>query len=117
MKVKYVVCYEAIHEDIWLRNFIVDFNIIKSILMPLTIYYDNIIVVSFSLYNKTSIYMKHFDVKYQFVRKKIREHITYVEYVSMNRILIDPITNGIVIGMHHDHAINYDLAKPFDILG
>ena len=41
--------------------------------------------------------MKHFDVKHQFVREKIREHITCIEHISTNKMLTDPLTKGLAI--------------------
>ena len=48
MEVEYVACYEATQEAVWLKNFTFGFNLVKSILKPLTIYCDNITTMSFS---------------------------------------------------------------------
>ena len=94
MEAKYVTCYEATREVVCLRNLISGFPIVESISRPLTIYCDNTIVVIFSQNNKNSTYTKHFDVKYQFVREKIQEHITCIEHISMNKMLVNPLTKG-----------------------
>ena len=113
MEAEYVACYEATREAVWLRNLIIGFPIIESISRPLTIYCDNTAAVIFSQNNKSSARTKHFDVKYQFVREKIREHITCIEYISTKKMLADPLTKGLAVGIYHDHVINMGLAKSF----
>ena len=63
MEVEYVTCYEANHKVVWLRKFIVGFNIIERILISLTIYYNNNTFMNSFLNNKSSIHIKHFDMK------------------------------------------------------
>ena len=53
IKAKYVKCYEATCEAIWLRNMIFKFNVY---LQPLTIYCNNAVVVNFSENNKSLAY-------------------------------------------------------------
>ena len=113
MEAEYVACYEPTKEVIWLRNLISGFPIIESISRPLTIYYDKIATVVFSLNNKSFSCMKHFDVKCQFVREKIREHITCIKHISMNEMLTNPLTKGLAVGIYHVHVINMGLAKSF----
>ena len=113
MEAKYIACYEATWEAIWLRNLILGFLIIERISRPLTIYYDNIADVIFSQNNKNSTYAKHFDMKYQFARAKICGHITCIKHVSMNKMLVGPLTKGLIVGIYHDHVINIGLAKSF----
>ena len=113
MEAEYVACYEATREAVWLRNLIIGFPIIESISRPLTIYCDNTAAVIFSQNNKSSARTKHFDVKYQFVREKIREHITCIEYISTKKMLADPLTKGLAVGIYHDHVINMGLTKSF----
>ena len=89
MKVEYVTFYETNHETIWLRKFIDDFNIVDSILRPLTIYCNDIVDTNFSLNNKSFAYKKYFDdVKYQFMREKCK-HVTCIEHIFMDCILED----------------------------
>ena len=82
MEAEYIACYEATWEVIWLRNFISSLKIVESISRPLTICYDNVVVVSFSHNNKSSTRMKHFDFKHQFVKDKVHEYHTSIRHVS-----------------------------------
>ena len=117
MEAEYVACYEATREAVWLRNFISGLKIVESISRPLTICCDNAAAVSFSHNNKSSARTKHFDVKYQFVREKIREHHTSIQHVSTNEMLADPLTKGLAVKTYHDHVKNMGLAESFDVLG
>ena len=71
----------------------------------------------FSQNNKSSAHIKHFDLKYQFVKEKIHKHITCIDYIPMDRMLMDPLIKGLTIEIYHGHVINMGLAKPYDILG
>ena len=116
MEAEYVACYEATKEAIWLRNFIFGLKIVESILWPLTIYCDNATTVSFSQNNKSFACAKYFDVKYQFVREKVREHHTSMQHVSIGCMLTNPLTKGLAVKVYHDHVKNIDLAESFDVL-
>ena len=117
MEAEYVTCYEATWEAVWLKNFISRFNIVESILKPLTIYCDNIAAVSFSQNNKISAHTKHFDIKYQFVREKICEHLTRIKHVSTDCMLVDPLTKGLTIEMFKRHVNRIGLVEFFNVLG
>ena len=117
MEVEYVACYEATCEAIWLRNFISSFEIAESITRSLTIYCDNITAISFSYNNKSSAHTKHFDVKYWFVREKICEHQTHIEHIFTNRMLVDPLTKGLVIETFRKHVKNMGFVESFDVVG
>ena len=114
MEVEYVACYETIREVVWLRNLITClFIVVESILRPLIIYCDDTVAMSLSQNNKNFACTKHFDIKYQFVRENICEHVTFIKHISINKMLTDPLTKGLTIGIYHDHVINIGLAKPF----
>ena len=117
MEAKYIACYEATKKAIWLKNFIFGFNLIESILKPLTKYCNNITTVSFFQNNKNSARTKHFDVKYQFVREKKRKHLTHIKYVSIDCILVNPLTKALTIEMFKRHVIRMGLIESFNVLG
>ena len=71
--------------------------------------------MNFSFNNKSLVHTKYSDIKYQFVSEKILDHIICVEYISLDCMLKDSLTKGLVAVMYHDHATTIDLAKSFDI--
>ena len=111
MKAEFVTCYEVIQETIWLRNLITSFSLIENTSRPITIYCDNTATVIFSQNNKNSTHTKHFDVKYQFMKENIREHITYIKHIFTNKMLANPLIKGLAIEIYHDHVTNMGLAN------
>ena len=101
---------------IWLKNFISKFNLIESILKPLIIYCDNTAIMNFSQNNKNFAGTKHFDIKYQFIRKKIREHLTCIKHVFTDCILVDPLIKCLTIKIFKRLVIRMGLVKSFDVL-
>ena len=78
----------------WLRNLISGFHVVESISRPLTIYCDNTIAVHFSQNNRNSARFKYFDIKYLFVREKVRVFQTRIEHVTTNHMIADPLAKG-----------------------
>ena len=66
MEEEYVACYEATSHAIWLRNFISALEVVHSISRPLKLFYDNFVVVSFSMNTRSTSHSKHIDVKFLF---------------------------------------------------
>ena len=117
MEVEYVACYEATCQALWLKKLIFGFHIVESISKPLVIYCDNTTVVHFSQNNKSATRSKHFDIKYLFVREKVREFQTRIEYIATGHMLANPLTKGLPIGVYQCHVTHMGLVKSFDILG
>ena len=100
MEVEYVACYEATCQAMWLKKLIFGFHIVESIFNLLVIYCDNTAVVHFSQNNRSVTRSKHFDIKYLFVREKVREFQTRIEYTVTGHMLADPLTKGLPIGVY-----------------
>ena len=82
MEAKYVACYEATCQAVWLKNLISGFQIVESISRPLVIYCDNTAAVHLSQNNRSSTRSKHFDIKCLFVREKFLDYQTRIEYTD-----------------------------------
>ena len=117
MEAEYVACYEATCQALWLKKLIFGFHIVESISKPLVIYCDNTAAVHFSQNNRSATRSKHFDIKYLFVREKVRECQTRIEYTATGHMLADPLTKGLPIGVYQRHVTHMGLVKSFDILG
>ena len=61
---KFVSCFEATSQAIWLRSFISGLQVVDSISKPLRIYCDNSVVVLLAKNNKSGSRSKHIDIKY-----------------------------------------------------
>ena len=117
MEAEYVTCYEATCQAMWLKKLFFGFHIVESISKPLVIYYDNTTAVYFSQNNRSATRSKHFDIKYLFVKEKVREFQTRIEYTAIGHMLADPLTKGLPIGVYQRHVTHMGLVKSFDILG
>ena len=88
----------------WLKKLIFGFHIVESISKPLVIYCNNTAVVHFSQNNRCATRSKHFDIKYLFVREKVREFQTRIEYTATGHMLADPLTKGLPIRVYQRHV-------------
>ena len=100
---------------LWLKNFISEVCLAESITRSLTIYCNNIVIVSLFENNKSSTYT-NFDVKYQFVREKAHKHLTQIELVSSYYMLANLLTKGLAVGMFKRHVLGMGLVESFDVL-
>ena len=89
----------------------------ESIFRPLNIYYNNTTTVNFSLNNKSFACIKHFNIKYQFIREKIFQHVIYIKQIFRTYVLANQLTKGLITTMFKDHVMNMSLSKPFDAMG
>ena len=71
METEIVAFFEATNHGLWLRNFILGFQIVDSIAKLLKIYYDNSVVVFFSKNNKYSKCAKHMKIKYLAIKEEV----------------------------------------------
>jgi hypothetical protein len=96
MYAEFVACYEATGQVNWLKKFIPGLKMVDSISRPLRLYCDNEPAVIYARNNKTSGAAKHiFDIKYYVVKDKVRDQIINLEYISIVKMLADPLTKGL----------------------
>ena len=116
MEADYVACYEATCHAIWLQNFISALEVVHSITIPLNLFYDNSIVVSFSRNTRITSRFKHIDVKFFFAKEKVAESLISVEHMPMTSILENPLTKCLHICVsitRHPHGIVSSLDSLF----
>ncbi|XP_057994368.1 secreted RxLR effector protein 161-like [Hevea brasiliensis] len=111
---KYVACYEATCQAIWLKKLISGMFVIESISRPLTIYCDNALAVCFSQNHRNFSRPNHFDVKFLFVREKIHESHTRIEHITTDRMIADPLTKSLPISVFQKHVGHMGVLKSFD---
>ena len=88
MEAEYIACYKTMCHAIWLRNFVSGLHIVDSIMRPLRIYCDNNDVVQFSKNNKTIGGLKHINIKYLVVKKRVQNRVVSIEdseYTNVSR--------------------------------
>ncbi|KAF7835789.1 Retrovirus-related Pol polyprotein from transposon TNT 1-94 [Senna tora] len=110
MEAEYIACYEATRQAVWIRNLISKLGLMCSRSKPLTIYCDSSSIVSFSHNHRNSNRIKHFDMKFLFVREKIAESQTRLVHIPGEQMLADPMTKGLPVGVFKNHVSHMGIA-------
>lgn len=66
-----MACFEATTQGLWLRNFILDLEVVDTLAKPLKIYFDNSATIFFSKNDKYSKGVKHMKLKYLVVKEEV----------------------------------------------
>ena len=69
MEAEYVAACEAAKEAVWLRQFLIDLEVVPSANMQITIYYDNSGAVANSKEPRSHKKGKHIERKYHLLRE------------------------------------------------
>ena len=64
MEAEYIATFEAAKEAVWLRNFLMDLEVVSSAQSTITLYYDNKKVVANSKELRSHKRQKHKERKY-----------------------------------------------------
>ena len=51
------------------------------------------------------------------MKEKIHKHTAFIKHISMNEMLADLLTKGLVIGIYHNYVINMSSTKSFVVQG
>ena len=84
MAAKFVACFEASNQGLWLWNFVIGLRILEGIERPLKIYCDNNSAVMYSNYNRSSSKSKHIDIKFLAVKERIQSGQICIEHIGTN---------------------------------
>lgn len=95
MEAKFVACFDAIIQALWLWNFTSEFGIVENIAKPLRIYCENFVVVFFSKNEKYSKGAKHMDLKHLSVKEEVQKHRVSIEHIGTKLMIVDPLTKGL----------------------
>ncbi|CAL5348050.1 unnamed protein product [Camellia sinensis] len=111
MEAEFIACFEATSLAIWLRNFIIGFQIVDSISKPLKVYCDNSAAVFFSNNNKSGSRSKHIDIKYLTVRDHVKKQKVSIKHISTDMMIADPITKGLSVKVFSKHVESMGLIE------
>ncbi|XP_043705466.1 secreted RxLR effector protein 161-like [Telopea speciosissima] len=115
MQVEFVALFEATKQAVWLRNFITELKVVDSISKPLRLWCDNNSAVIFSKNNKKSNSSKHIEIKYLLVREKVTEGEVDVIHILTEKMVVDPLTKALSVGVFRGHVTSMGLIEYFDI--
>jgi hypothetical protein len=111
MEAEFVSCFEATSHGVWLKNFISGLRIMDSISRPLRMYCDNLAVVFMAKNNKSGSRSKHIDIKYLAIRERVKEKKVVIEHISIELMIVDPLTKGMPSLKFKDHVANMGLGS------
>ena len=111
MEAEFVSYFEASSHGVWLKSFISGLRIVDSISRPLTLYCDNSAAVFMAKNNKSGSRSKHIDIKYLAIRERIKEMKGVLEHISIELMIVDPLTKGMPPKYFKDHVVQMGLGS------
>ena len=105
MEAKFVSCFEATSQVVWLKSFIYVLRVMDSISRPLRIFCDNSAVVFLAKNNNSESRSKHIDIKYLAIRELVKEKQVVIEHINTEVMIAhDPLTKGMQPMKFRDHV-------------
>nr|GEV46985.1 putative zinc finger, CCHC-type [Tanacetum cinerariifolium] len=79
-------------------------RVVDTISKPLKIYCDNVATIFFSKNDKYSKGAKHMDIKFFIMKEEIKKQRVYLEHISTDLMIVDPLTKGLPPKAFTQHA-------------
>ena len=95
IEAKFIACFEATAQSLWLRNFFNGLSIIGTIAKQMRIYFDNVAAVFFSKNDRYSKGAKHMDLKYLSVKEEVQNQRVQIVHIGTHDMIADPLTKGL----------------------
>ena len=95
---------EAAKEAVWLRNFLMDLEVVPSLPKSITIYCDNTGAVANSKEPRAHKASKHIDRKYHLIRDFVKRGDVVVTKIASENNLADPFTKSLPAKAFDGHA-------------
>jgi len=111
IEAQYIACCLTTPEAIWLKSFLQDLDLTPRINDPVEMLCDNTAAIKFArdpkLYRKT----KHIMRRYHCVRNAIKVKEVVIKYVSVSRMIADPLTKPIPRDAFKAHVMSLSLHR------
>ena len=92
---KYIAASEAAKEAVWLKNFLMDIEVVSFERPTITLYCDNSGAVANSKEPRSHKREKHIERKYHIIRKIVNRGDVAVSQIASEDNLADPFTKGL----------------------
>ena len=115
MAIGFIACYKVSNHRIWLRNFVVGLQIVNGIDRSLKLSCGNKSIMPYSNNNRSSTKSKYIDIKFLVVKERILNGQFYIEHVSTNSMIVDPLTNVLPPKMLYEHTTRIGVMSLTDI--
>jgi len=100
---EYIAASEAAKEGIWIRNFIIELDVVPSARDPLELYCDNTGAVAQAKEPRAHQKSKHVDRKYHLIRHFIEEGYLKIRKIDTTLNVSDPLTKPLPLAKHEEH--------------
>jgi hypothetical protein len=109
--VEFVACYEAVGQAMWHEKFVPGLKVVDSIERPLKLYCDNESAVLYTHNNKKTKSLKHINIRFYVVKKKIQDQIISLEHISTKKMITDPLTKDLPPNVFREHLADMGLRE------
>ncbi|KAK1554765.1 hypothetical protein Q3G72_016968 [Acer saccharum] len=109
MEAKYVAACEAAKEAVWLRQFLIDLEVVPSANKQITIYCDNSGAVANSKEPRSHKRGKHIERKYHLLREIVQRGDVTITKIASAENLADPFTKALPQKSFDGHLENMGL--------
>ncbi|KAL0561491.1 hypothetical protein IC582_001919 [Cucumis melo] len=103
MEAEYVAACEAAKEAVWLRNFLIDLEVVPNMSKPITLYCDNSGDVANSREPRSHKHGKHIERKYHLIREIVHRGDVIVTQIASTHNVADPFTKPLTAKVFEGH--------------
>src|ERR1044072_6667098 len=100
---EYIEALEAAKEGIWIRNFIIELDVVLSAKDPLELYCDNSGIVAQAKEPRAHQKSKHVNRKYHLIRQFIKDGYLKICKIDTTLNVSDPLTKPLPLANHEEH--------------
>ena len=104
MEAEYIAASKAAKEVVWLKNFLMDLEVVPSAQSAITLYYDNSGAVSNAKEPRSHKRGKHIERKYNLIREIVSRGDTVVSQLASEDNLADPLIKGLAQKIFDQHV-------------
>jgi len=103
MEAEYVAACEAAKEAVWLRNFLIDLEVVPNMSKPITLYCDNSGAVANPREPRSHKRRKHIERKYHLIREIVHRGDVIVTQIASTHNVADPFTKPLTAKVFEGH--------------
>ena len=96
MEAEYIAASEAAKEVVWLKNFLLDLEVVPSAQLAITLFCDNSGAVANSKEPRSQKRGKHIERKYHLIREIVNRGDMTMSQIASEVNVADPFTKGLV---------------------
>ncbi|KAA0067492.1 retrovirus-related pol polyprotein from transposon tnt 1-94 [Cucumis melo var. makuwa] len=103
MEAEYVAACETAKEEVWLRKFLHDLQVIPNMNLPITLYCDNSGAIANSKETRSHKREKHIERKYHLIREIVQRGDVIITKIALKHNIADPFTKTLTAKVFESH--------------